>query len=274
MKTIVTLRLKQAPDLPVEAEILIPSNVDGKTLDTIYGLSMLYGNRTVPAGDFFEGEIGTDDGEGMTLVLKGDLSRFKRIGQEMDGGELVIEGDAGFHTGNGMRKGVIRIKGNAGDWLGAHMKGGLIVVDGNAGHFIGAAYRGKTKGMCGGTILIHGNAGRMLGAKMRRGIIAVAGCCLDALGYHMNAGTILVSGSTGRLIGAGMRRGTIILFSPATLLPTFYRDCDYHPLFWKLIHRELRACRFALDDRFYDCAFTRYSGDALTGGKGEILLLR
>ncbi len=272
MKTIVTLRLKQEPDLPVEAENLIPSHVGGKTPDEICALPLLYGNRDVCVGDFFTGEVATGAGDGVMLVLQGDLSRFKRIGQEMDGGELVIEGSVGFHAGAGMRSGKLIIRNDAGDWLGAHMRGGLIVVEGNAGHSIGAAYRGKTRGMNGGTILVHGNAGQMVGAKMRRGIIAVAGYCLDALGYHMNAGTILVNGATGRRIGAGMRRGTIILFSAAELIPTFYRNCDYLPAFWGLLHGELRACGFPMEAVRRNPVFTRYSGDAITGGKGEILL--
>jgi formylmethanofuran dehydrogenase subunit C len=274
MKTLVALKLKQAPDLPVEAESLIPSNVSGKALDAICSLPLLFGNRSVRVGDFFEGEIETAAGEGTTLVLRGDLTRFKRIGQEMDCGELVIEGSVGFHAGSGMRGGRLTIKNDAGDWLGAHMRGGLIVVEGNAGHSIGAAYRGKTRGMNGGTILVHGNAGQMVGAKMRRGTIAVAGNCLDTLGYHMNAGTILVNGVTGRRIGAGMRRGTIILFSPADLMPTFYRNCDYLPSFWGLLSRELRVCGFPMIADRRDPVFTRYSGDAITGGKGEILLGR
>jgi formylmethanofuran dehydrogenase subunit C len=274
MRTIVTLRLKQTPDLPIEAESLIPSNVGDKSLDAIYALPLLHGNRDRCVGDFFSGEIATVAGEGVLLLLQGDLARFKRIGQEMNGGDLIVDGNVGFHTGAAMRDGKLTVKGNAGDWLGAHMRGGLIVVDGNAGHSIGAAYRGKTKGMNGGTILIHGNAGQMVGANMRRGIIAVAGSCLDALGYQMKAGTILVKETAGRRIGAGMRRGTIIFFYPADLMPTFYRNCDYLPAFWALLYRELQTCGFPMDESHQNAVFTRYSGDALTGGKGEVLIGR
>ena len=272
MRTIVTLRLKQAPDLPVEAESLIPSNAGNKSLDAIYALPLLYGNRNICVGDFFSGELETVAGEGVSLHLQGDLTRFKRIGQEMNSGDLVVDGSVGFHAGAAMRNGRLTVRGNAGDWLGAHMRGGLIVVEGNAGHSIGAAYRGKTNGMNGGTILVHGNAGQMAGAKMRRGIIAVAGSCLDALGYQMNAGTILVMGAAGRRIGAGMRRGTIIFFYPADLMPTFYRNCDYLPTYWGLLYRELQSYGFPMDESHQNIVFTRYSGDALAGGKGEVLI--
>lgn len=272
MKTVVTLRLKQSPDLPVEAEKVNPSSVAGKTLDTILALPLLYGNRDACVGEFFTGETASARGEGIRLVLQGDLSRFKHIGRAMDGGELVIDGSTGFHTGAAMRAGMLTVNGDTGDWLGAHMEGGRIVVNGNAGHFIGAAYRGKTQGMRGGTILIHGNAGQMAGAKMRRGTIAVSGNCLDAPGYHMNAGTLLLKGSAGRRIGTGMRRGTIILFSTAELMPTFYRSCDYRPAFLRVLYGELRRCGFPIEPERIDAPCTRCSGDAIAGGKGEILL--
>lgn len=290
MKTQVKLVLKNMPSLPVEAESINPENVTGKEIEAIEYLPLWCGNRQKRIGDYFDVEItsleeaktGTafsernSQNEGQEtiakLVLEGDFSKFKRLGQGMAAGEMVIEGPVGFHTGALMRGGTLVIQGNAADWLGAHMEGGHIRVAGSAGHFVGAAYRGKNKGMTGGTILIEGNAGQMLGARMRRGLIAVGGDCGDMPGFGMLAGTILIRGTPGIRVGAKMQRGTVILFQPQGLLPTFYYNCIYQPPFWKLLYEQLLREAFSLPASYGDVSFRRYSGDANEGGKGEILI--
>jgi formylmethanofuran dehydrogenase subunit C len=277
MKRVIDLRLTRQPDLPLEAERLRPDLLAEISLAELYALPLLYGNQTVEAGEFLRGEIQeAEKAEGktsdVTLILRGDFKRVKRLGQGMQSGELIVEGSAGFHTGTEMSGGRIVIRGDAGDWLGAHMTGGVIKVEGNAGHWIGAAYRGKTQGMRGGTIIVHGSAGRMTGSKMRGGLIAVRGDCLEFPGYCMNAGTILVAGHSGRHIGSGMLRGTIIVREGHKLLPTFYRNCTYQPPFWQLLLSYIEAQGLKLDGWDADCFFERYSGEALTGGKGEVLL--
>jgi formylmethanofuran dehydrogenase subunit C len=274
MKRTIDLRLRREPRLPLEAELLRPDLLAGASLPELYALPLLYGNQTVEAGEFLQGEIQEteEDASGVTLILRGDFKRVKRLGQGMQSGELIIEGPAGFHTGAEMSGGRIIIRGDAGDWLGAHMTDGVIHVHGNAGHWTGSAYRGKTQGMRGGTIIIHGNAGRMVGSKMRGGLIAVHGDCLEFPGYCMNAGTILVAGRSGRHIGSGMLRGTIIMREGHELLPTFYHNCTYQPPFWHLLRSYIEAQGLRLDSWDTDCFFERYSGEALTGGKGEVLL--
>ena len=273
MKRIIDLRLTQAPRLPLEAERLRPDLLAGMSLEEIYALPLLYGNQMTAAGEFLQGEIReTEDGSGASLILRGDFARVKRLGQGMQSGELIIEGASGFHTGAEMEGGRIIIRGDAGDWLGAHMTGGVIQVLGNAGHWAGAAYRGKMQGMRGGAIIINGNAGRMTGSKMRGGLIAVRGDCLEFPGYCMNAGTILVAGRSGRHIGSGMVRGTIIMREGHELLPTFYRNCTYQPPFWQLLRFYIEEQGLMLDGWDADCFFERYSGEALCGGKGEVLL--
>lgn len=281
MRTQITLKLKEQPNLPVEAENITPDNFIGKSIDEIYEIPLLGGNRQEKIGDYFIVEAAEADDEGTQaipqdsfpkILLNGDFSRFKRIGQAMTAGEIVIRGSIGFHTGAMMRGGAIRILGDAGDWLGAHMEGGEIIVEGSAGHYVGSAYRGRTKGMTGGRILIHGNAGQMLGSRMGGGLIATAGDCGDVPGYKMRAGTILIAGKAGIRAGAGMLRGTIILSGEHTLLPTFYYNCSYHPSFWGLLHQELKGKGFPLADFWQGAAFKRYSGDGLAGGKGEVLI--
>jgi formylmethanofuran dehydrogenase subunit C len=272
MKQIISLRLKEQPQLPLEAEQLSPDKLENLSLEEILSLPLLYGNETVKAGQFLQGEISQAPGEGVTLILTGDFSRVKRLGQGMKSGDLIIEGPAGFHTGAEMSGGVLTIHGDAGDWLGAHMTGGLIRVMGNAGHHPGAAYRGKLQGMKGGAILIHGNAGRLAGAKMRGGLLAILGDCQDNPGYGMNAGTIIIGGTSGRHIGSCMIRGTIILLKNHDLLPTFYKNCIYQPTFWPVIHGYLTDLDFKVTECGPEAAFARYNGEALTGGKGEVLI--
>jgi formylmethanofuran dehydrogenase subunit C len=269
--TLVTLVLKRVPSFPVEAESINPENVTGKEVEEIKSLPLWCGNRREEVGDYFDVEI-ENSGQPAQLVLKGNFSRFKRLGQGMGAGDMIVEGSVGFHAGALMRGGTLVIKGNAGDWLGAHMENGLIKVEGSAGDFAGAAYRGKTRGMTGGTILITGNAGQMLGARMRRGLIAIGGDCGDMPGFGMLAGTVLVRGRAGIRAGAKMVRGTLILLQPQVLLPTFYYNCTCRLTTWSLLYKHLNQAAFLLPASDQDLLFRRYSGDANEGGRGEILI--
>lgn len=281
MKARVTLSLGNKPTWPVEAESLNPQNVAGKDKDAIAALPLLVGNRWQKAGDYFDvaidaaGEVAGDaDSQPADLVLRGDLSRFKRLGEGMTAGRMVVDGPVGFHAGAFMSGGTLTIFGDAADWLGAHMRGGKIVVRGAAGHFVGAAYRGYRQGMTGGTILVTGAVGQMAGARLRRGVVAVGGDCGDMAGFAMQAGNIVIAGAVGARVGAKMVRGTVVLLQPAELLPTFYYNCTYRPLFWSLLHSRLADEGFTLPPFSREAEFCRYSGDANEGGKGEILLCR
>ncbi|MDR3560295.1 MAG: formylmethanofuran dehydrogenase subunit C [Negativicutes bacterium] len=280
MKTQVILSLRKMPVGPVEAESINPEGVTGKDKQEIEALPLLVGNRWEKAGDYFDVAITAlegfkeESGAGSPadLILQGDLSRFKRLGEGMTAGQMVVEGTAGFHAGAFMSGGTLTIQGNAGDWLGAHMRGGKIVVRGGAGHFIGAAYRGYKLGMTGGTILVAGDVGQMVGARLRRGVIAIGGNCGDMPGFAMGAGTIVIAGTAGLRAGAKMVRGTLILLRPSELLPTFYYNCVYQPPFWGLLYSYLAGEGFELPACSRASDFVRYSGDANEGGRGEILL--
>lgn len=279
MKKQVTLALKETPSLPMEAEILNPENVREKGIEEIKQLPIWCGNRREEIGDYFDIEMIADaehDRSGGTdlpdLILKGDFSRFKRLGQGMGAGTMVIQGSVGFHAGALMRGGTLMIQGNAGDWLGAQMQGGMIKVEGSAGHFVGASYRGGGKGMTGGTILIRGNAGQSVGGHMRRGLIAVRGDCDEMPGYGMLAGTILICGKSGIRAGGRMKRGTVILLHEQALLPTFYYDCTYQPYFWKLLLAQLVRDGFIVPGPSQNMSFRRFSGDANEGCRGELLM--
>lgn len=278
MKSQIILRLKEEPSLPVEGNSINPENFLGKSLQEIYSLPLLYGNQQKRLEDFFEVDTVSDrvhspQEEGpVKIILEGDLTRFKGIGQGMAAGEMEVHGPVGFHAGAMMSGGSLIIRGNAGDFLGAHMKGGQITVTGSAGHFAGGSYRGETAGMTGGVILIKGNAGQMAGTRMRRGLIAIGGNSGDAPGFKMLAGTVLIAGQAGIRTGANMIRGTIILLKDTCLLPTFYYNCQYRPVFWGLLYQDLAKKGFLLPHICQDALFKRFSGDAITGGRGEVLI--
>ena len=268
----ITLTLKVSPNLPVEAENIKPETFAGKTAEEILEIPVWHGNSEEKVGDYFEIKVGrAAKGELHKVVLKGNLERFKRLGQGMTTGEMEVHSSVGFHAGAFMVGGKLTIKGDAGDWLGSHMEGGTILVEGSVGNYVAAAQRGRDVGMTGGAIIVKGNAGQMLGSRMRRGLIAVGGDCGDVVGFKMASGTIIVKGKAALRAGANMKRGTIIIFEKPTMMPTFYKNCEYKPVFWKLLCKQLEEYGFTVDDAQRNAVFTRYTGDANTGGKGEIL---
>jgi formylmethanofuran dehydrogenase subunit C len=272
----VRLRLRKEPDLPVEAESLIPENVAGLDPQGIGMLPLLVGKHWEKVSDYFDVDAASGDGgeggDAPELVLDGNLERFKRLGEKMSRGRLTVNGPVGFHAGAWMRGGELVVNGDAGDYLGAHMAGGLIRVNGDIGHYAASAYRGYASGMKGGTIVATGRAGQMLGSRMRRGLVYVMGGCGDVPGFNMKAGTVIVGGEPGERVGARMVRGTVVVLGPATeLLPTFHYDCTYRPVFWGVLRNAL-ARLGAAPGAGIDAAFRRFSGDANEGGRGEVLI--
>ncbi|NDV19427.1 formylmethanofuran dehydrogenase subunit C [Pseudodesulfovibrio sp. JC047] len=277
MNTRVHLTLRTAPDLPVEADSLLPETVTGKETADIAALPLLVGNHTETVGDHFQVEItdGSPDTADTlaTLELTGNLSRFKHIGEAMTRGTLTVNGPVSFHAGAKMSGGELIINGDAGDYLGAMMTGGTIVVNGNAGHFAGSSYRGYSRGMSGGTILVHGNAGNLTGARMRRGLIAVRGTCGDLAGFSMGAGTVLIGGEVGVRAGANMSRGSVILLTPPEeIRPTFRYNATCVPAFWPVMHGSLSEAGWSVPETGPYALFKKYSGDVNEGSRGELLL--
>lgn len=70
-------------------------------------------------------EVSGESGDRLTLR---NLPRVDRLGENMNEGELVIEGDAGDHVGYRMRRGLIVVKGKAGRCPGYRMRAGTLVV--------------------------------------------------------------------------------------------------------------------------------------------------
>lgn len=263
-----TLKLRAAPDVPLEADSIRPDSLSGKGEKEIAALTAMHGNRKVELGEFFS-VSGKANGE---IRLEGDLGKVKHLGAGMAAGKLYVNGNAGAHLGAAMTGGEIVVEGNAGDWVGPEMQGGRITVKGDAGHMVGSGYRGSRIGMTGGEIIVHGRAGNETGGAMRNGLIAIGGDCGDFAGVNMLAGNIIVLGEIGIRFGAGMKRGTIVGMHKAEPLPTFTYDCTYRPLFLRLYLFRLRELGLTIPDSYVTGPYQRWSGDSVELNRGEVLI--
>jgi formylmethanofuran dehydrogenase subunit C len=130
-KTVLTLR--ESVTLPLEAEAISPDRFHGLSQTQVAALPVLFGRRHKQLGDFFQVDgDGTDE-----IVIQGNLSHVKRIGQGMTRGKIDIRGDVGMHLGCAMRGGEISVQGDVGAWAGAKMSGGTLWVRGSAGALLG-----------------------------------------------------------------------------------------------------------------------------------------
>lgn len=206
------LELKHSLRNPVHLEVLSPDNLAGKKTTEVANLEVWEGNRKVKLKSLFniQGELQTAPQE-VTLEIRGDLSKTRRIGYSMTVGTVHVKGTGGLYIGESMKGGRIIVDGNAGSWLGSNMKLGTIEVAGDAGDFVGAASRGSTKGMAGGSILIKGNAGSEVGSFMHSGTIKISGNTEMFPGVHMHGGTIHIGGYCSGRAGAHMVGGKIII---------------------------------------------------------------
>jgi len=217
------LRLKRIPKVPVDASIISPDYLIGKSKKEIESLEIWEGNKKIPLKDLFEIEGETPiEPENPSIKVVGDLFKVRRIGYRMSKGSLRIIGNVGMYLGEEMSGGSISVEGNASSWLGMNMKGGLIEVKGDAGDYVGSAYRGKNAGMKGGKIIIHGNVGNEVGCWMKDGLIKIGKNSGMFPGIHMVGGTILISGDCLGRAGAQMKGGKIIILGyMQSILPSF-----------------------------------------------------
>jgi formylmethanofuran dehydrogenase subunit C len=266
--SMVTLKLKQQPQVPLEAEVLSPDVLSELSNEQIRAQIVYHGKRQCALGDFFEVEGERSE----HLEIHGDLHRVRWLGRGMSRGRLIVHGSVGMHLGALMTGGEIEVHGDAGDWVGAEMKNGLIRVHGNAGGQVGAAYRGSLSGMRNGTILIAGTAGLEVGMRMRRGTIVIAGAAKDFTGLQMKGGTIVLLSGAELRTGAWMVRGTILTLKPMELMPTFSYDCRFNPGFVGLVASYLKSLGIDLPHTADQGAYDLYSGDSSVPGKGEILI--
>jgi formylmethanofuran dehydrogenase subunit C len=258
-----TLRLKQTPSLRVDMRGVTPSA-------EVRTLQVGCGNALVPLAELFS-ITPRRDGQ---LVLEGDCSRCDRIGWQMDGGTLVVDGDAGDYVGAGLRSGEIVVRGHARDLAACEMAGGVLTIEGNAGDFAASTLPGSMDGMRGGTLIVKGNVGERCADRMRRGSVIVFGNSGDFLASRMVAGTIALGGHARAHVGYGMRRGSIVFAGAAPEpSPTFVPAIADVPVFWQLLARDLarHGGVFAdLPKRRVD----RHLGDLAADGKGEWIVAR
>ena len=194
----------------IEAEVINPEAFAGKKKEEIEGLIIWQGAAQIPLAEFFDVDVdGSARPEETKIIIEGDVSRVKRIGQAMKAGSIEISGSAGMHLGAEMAGGSIFVHGDAGSWSGREMKGGLLHIGGNCGDHVGCSYRGSWRGMTGGQIMIDGNARSQLGGGLVGGLIVVAGNVENFCGIRENGGLIVVKGSAIRGVGAEMNGGTI-----------------------------------------------------------------
>lgn len=214
--------------VPVELDSIKPENFAGKKIKDIMKLIVFEGNRKRTLGELFSIHGKTSDNpEKIRIIIEESTPKLWRIGEEMQFGEIIVNGDAGHYIGAKMKGGKIIVKGNVGSWIGMEMKGGTIEIHGNAGNYVGGRLRGKRpeNGMKGGMIIIHGDCGVEAGRGMRKGTIIIDGNCLEYPGADMQGGSILIRGNCIGRAGANMIGGKIVICGRVDkILPSFYLE--------------------------------------------------
>lgn len=265
-----TLTLRSAPALRVDLRGVLPATLAPMAAPEVERLRVGHGNTLVPLAEFFGVAPRSDD----RLVLAGDLSRFDRIGWQMEGGRLVVEGSAGHYAGAAMKAGELRVQGSVGDLAACEMAGGRLEIEGDAGDFVAATLPGSMDGMRGGSVVIRGRAGARCGDRMRRGTVAVFGDTGDFLASRMVAGTIAVGGRTGAHGGWGMRRGSVVFAGSAPAAGAgFVPAVGEAGVFWQLLARDL-ALLGGVFAGLPARAIVRQLGDLAADGKGEWIVAR
>lgn len=245
----VFLKPKMEFRISVEAENISPDKFASRTEKEIQSLEVWIGNHKTTLGELFSIKVnGSGAAADTKIIMEGDFSRVKRIGEGMTAGLIMIKGNVDMHLGAKMGGGRISVMGNADSWAGREMKGGELIIEGNAGYYLGAGYRGETCGMRGGKIVVSGNALDFAGEHMCGGEIIVKGNAGLLPGLSNNGGRIVIEGSTSRP-GSEMAKGTIIVGKVEEMMPVF-----------KLEGTE------AVDG----VSYRKYVGDVIVNGKGAL----
>jgi formylmethanofuran dehydrogenase subunit C len=266
MKPLV-LAMRSSPEERLDLSPLVPHRLAGKTTAEIGKLELQTGRRRITVGDVFR----LSSGDATRIRIEGATDRLDQIGQDMAGGEIVVEGDVGNQAGRLMRAGHLSIDGNAGHWTASGMRGGYVEIVGTAGDRLGGPLAGETAGMRGGVVVVRGDVGERVGDRLRRGTIIVEGRAGAHAGSRMIAGTLVLRRRAGRLPGYLMRRGTIVLAGGCEELSPTFLDCGMHDLvairlMAAFIKEHSGAAATALRR-----PLRRFAGDMAVLGKGEIL---
>ncbi|MCC7046506.1 MAG: formylmethanofuran dehydrogenase subunit C [Alphaproteobacteria bacterium] len=221
-----------------------PAALAGKSVAEIERLPLVFGNRRVPLAELFA----VAGAPGEKLILAGTDTRCDSLGEGLDGGTLVVDGDAGLYAGRAMKKGLLHIRGSAGD-------------------FFAAAHPGTRRGMAGGVARVDRNAGNRVGEFLRRGIVLVGGDAGGYCGARATAGTVVVLGRAGAMAGWSLKRASLVLAQAPVSMPPTFGDAGIHELLYlRLLARALGLA----EERF--ARVRRFTGDGQVGGRGEILM--
>lgn len=270
-------RADAIPAGPVEARCLTTELQSCQSTDQALNIQVWVGSASVSLGELvLINQINDDQND--LIELTGDFSRWNGIGSGLKSGRIEIRGDVGSRTGAEISGGVIEIVGNTGSWTGVNAKSGRIAIQGNTGNWLGANWPGEVKGMSGGEIIVTGDAGEHAGVRMRRGTIAIAGSAGAGLGRAMIAGSIVVGSTVFGPVGSGMKRGTIIMSNQKSLsdclLPGFHDAGTFRPLTLNMQLQYLSQIGWQKATELLESRnCNRYTGDHLTTGLGEVLIL-
>lgn len=261
MKEII-LTPKEQPEVWLEAEVIKPDIFAGKKIKNIEALEIFYGNKRAKLGDFFKvsGEASDEAGD-LRIIIAGDVSRTKKIGEEMSAGEILIRGSVDMYVGARMKGGRIIVEGNADAFAGQQLAGGELIIRGNAGNYLGSSYRGDWRGMKGGVIIVEGSAGSEIAEFMLGGRIHIKGSVGAFAGLHMKEGLIVVDGSAAGRVGAQMTGGSIVVNGRiASLLPGF--------------KFEKKEKDIKIDGEEFRGTYSKYAGDHAERGAGGVLYIK
>lgn len=267
MKPLV-LTMRTTPDERLDMSPLVPHRLSGKTAAEIRKLGLQTGRRPITVGDIFQ----VSGGDPAHIRIEGATNRLDQIGQELAGGEIVVEGDVGNQAGRLMQGGGLIINGNAGHWTASGMRGGRIEVAGSAADRLGGPLAGETVGMRGGVVVVRGNVGERAADRLRRGTIIVEGRAGAHAGSRMIAGTLVLRRRAGPLPGYLMRRGTIVLGEGCDeLSPTFLDSGAYDLVIIRLLSEFIKQ-HTAAGFSVLRSPLRRLAGDMAVLGKGEIFV--
>lgn len=263
-----TFTLKAEPNQRVDLSRLTPGALVELSESAIAAIAIGTTKERLTVGDVFA--VGFGDLSEIRFV--GGSPRFDRIGERLEGGAILVEGDVGQRLGRSMTGGTIEVRGSAGPYAGSGTSGGVITITGDAGDELGGPLAGEMAGLRGGQINVLGSAGARAGDRMRRGTILVGGDAGDHAGSRMIAGTLVVAGRAGRAPGVLMKRGTIVLAGGvAETGPTFLDNGPADLIILRLMAKAFAGPPFGRP-LFGGEPMRRWGGDTAVLGQGEIFV--
>ena len=260
------LTLRARPEQRLDLSGLVPHRLAGLSAADIAAIPLQTTRVRVTVGDAFRLRMG----DAAHIRIENSCDRLDQVGQEMQAGEIVVEGSVGIQAGRLMAGGRLTIRGDAGPWAASCMRGGAIEITGDVGERLGGPLAGEMAGMRGGLVVVRGDAGARAADRLRRGTVVVEGGAGAYAGARMIAGTLIVRRKVGPLPGYLMRRGTIVLGEGAeTLSPTFV-DCGVHQLVALRLMAAFVAEHSPAVVTRLNRPLRRLAGDMAVLGKGEL----